>query len=110
MHCIYRKAKITPKKIGQFVSLWQRGVNNITEPYDFDKCSDIFIIAVTEGEKKGEFVFPKIILYEKNIISKNNKGGKRGFRLYPPWNMAVSKQAKITQIWQSTYFFMEMQE
>ncbi len=30
----FRKAKITPKKVGQFVTLWQRNSKNITEPFN----------------------------------------------------------------------------
>jgi hypothetical protein len=43
-------------------------------------------------------------LQEKGILSDDNKEGKRGFRVYPPWDIAINKQAKQTQEWQLKYF------
>jgi len=36
-------------------------------------------------------------LADKSIISKNGKLGKRGIRVYPPWDMVTNKQAEKTQ-------------
>jgi hypothetical protein len=38
------------------------------------------------------------------IISTHLKEGKRGMRVYPPWDLPSSKQAKKTQQWQLPYF------
>ncbi len=43
---IERTAKITPKKIGQFVTCWKRNVNGITEPFKDSDDFDFFIIKV----------------------------------------------------------------
>ena len=51
----------------------------------------------------GQFVFPKEVLLKHNIISSKQKEGKRGFRVYPPWDTPTSKQAQKTQNWQLQY-------
>lgn len=101
---IYREAKITPKKIGQFVSVWKRNKAGITEPRQLNDDFDEFIIKCEAGNKVGQFVFPKAVLAEKGIVSTNLKEGKRGFRVYPPWDKAENKQAIKTQEWQLEYF------
>ncbi|GAG75353.1 unnamed protein product, partial [marine sediment metagenome] len=100
----FRVAKITPTKIGQFVTLWKRSAKGPIQPYDVSDAIDFFIISVRNVNYFGQFVFPKSILCEKNIFSTNAKGGKRGIRVYPPWDKTTSKQAKKTQEWQIKYF------
>ncbi len=50
-------------------------------------------------------MFPKAVLLEKGIISNNNISGKRGIRVYPPWDIPTSKQAEKSQLWQTKYFY-----
>ncbi len=59
---------------------------------------------ITHSTHSGQFIFPKSILLVKGILSDGEKDGKRGFRVYPPWDKAVNKQAKQTQQWQLQYF------
>jgi hypothetical protein len=99
----YRVSKITPTKTGQFVTIWKRNNKGITAPFDFSDL-DFIIITSKSGDKIGQFIFPKSILAEKGIISQNDKSGKRGIRVYPPWDSATSKQAEQTQRWQTNYF------
>lgn len=99
----FRSAKITPKKVGQFVTLWKRQ-SGVTAPFDISDPIDFFVVSVRDGNKFGQFVFPKKILFEKGVLSKNSKGGKRAIRVYPPWSIAINKQAKATQKWQLDYF------
>lgn len=101
----FRMAKITPTKIGQFVTLWKRIGDSEIMPYDREDPIDFFIVSVRKGEKLGQFVFSKKILVEKDIVSNAGKGGKRAMRVYPPWDRTESSQAKKTQVWQSMYFF-----
>jgi hypothetical protein len=101
---IYRQAKITPIKIGQFVTLWKRNETGITAPFDLNDALDFAIIWVKTTENNGKFIFPKAILHEKGILSNDQKGGKRGFRVYPPWDKAENRQAQATQKWQLDYF------
>jgi len=100
----YRIAKITPTKTGQFVTLWKRAGNGPIQPFDSSDDIDLFIISVRSGEHFGQFIFPKNILQEKGILTTNNKEGKRAIRVYPPWDITNSKQAKKTQQWQIAYF------
>ncbi|MEO5562055.1 MAG: MepB family protein, partial [Chitinophagaceae bacterium] len=45
------------------------------------------------------------ILADKGIISQNGRSsGKRGIRVYPPWDIVSNKQAIMTQGWQTKYF------
>ena len=101
---IFRKAKITSTKIGQFVTLWKRNSDGITEPFASLDVFDYVIIYVKSNENFGQFVFPKSILIEKKIISSDKNEGKRGFRVYPIWETAINKQAIKTQKWQLKYF------
>ena len=100
----FRKSKITPKKVGQFVTLWKRNSKRQTEPFNETDNFDFFIFVSEQDEKFGFFIFSKKILIEKNILSTQIKEGKRGFRLYPTWVKTENKQAEKTQSWQTEYF------
>lgn len=100
----FRVAKVTPTKIGQFVTLWKRIGDGPIQPYDVSDTVDFFVICVRKGNRLGQFVFPKAVLNEQDIISNKGKGGKRAIRVYPPWDKPTSKQAKKTQEWQLKYF------
>ena len=102
---IHRLSKITPTKIGQFVTIWKRNDKGITAPFDISDNFDFIIITSKKGENMGQFVFPKSALLEKGIISNNNSSGKRGIRVYPTWDIPTSKQALKTQNWQTKYFY-----
>lgn len=101
---IYRKSKITPTKIGQFVTFWKRSKLGPIEPFQENDDFDFFVINCQTRTNFGQFVFPKSILIKKGIISSPKKEGKRGFRVYPSWELTVSKQAHKTQAWQKNYF------
>ena len=101
----FRVGKITPTKIGQFVTLWKRIRKGPILPYDMADPVDLFVISVSKLGHFGQFVFPKSVLYEKGVISKDGQGGKRAMRIYPSWDIAENSQAKSTQAWQLLYFF-----
>lgn len=100
-----RSAKTTPKKVGQFVTFWKRNENKIIEPFSEKDPIDFYIVNVRNENEFGQFVFPKSVLIKKGIISTGKKEGKRGFRVYPKWDMAKNKQAELTQKWQLNYFY-----
>ena len=104
-HVIFRTTKITPTKTGQFVTLWKRIGSGPIQPYDFIDPIDLFVISIRTTEHFGQFVFPKPVLYKHGIIAKDGKGGRRAMRVYAPWDIATSAQAKQTKAWQSEYFF-----
>jgi len=99
----YRVAKITPTKTGLFVAIWKRNANGETAPYESTDDIDLLVISTRKDEHFGQFVFPKSILIERGIIT-GTKAGKRGMRVYPPWDKTTNKQAQQTQQWQLNYF------
>jgi hypothetical protein len=101
----FRVGKITPTKVGQFVTLWKRIGDGVILPHDLADPIDLFVISVRKADHFGQFVFPKAILFEKGILSHEGKEGKRAMRIYPPWDIVSSMQAKKTQAWQVKYFF-----
>lgn len=101
----FRVGKITPTKIGFFVTFYTRLASGIIAPYDVEDGIDYFIIGVTQNNTSGFFILPKHALIQHNIISVNTLGGKRGFRLYLPNDVTTNKQAQKTQLWQKEYFF-----
>lgn len=105
----FRLAKITPTKVGQFVSIWKRDQKGITQPFDISDDIDFFIIAARQQKQFGLFIFPKSVLHENKILSGKTKNGKRGIRVYPSWDLTTNKQAQKTQQWQTKYF-LEMSQ
>lgn len=101
---IFRKAKITPTKIGQFVAIWKRNNEGITAPYSIFDPIEYMIIMTQKEDLLGVFIFPKSALHQNKILSDNSKDGKRGIRIYPPWDIPTSKQALKTQTWQNEFF------
>ncbi len=101
----FRVGKITPTKIGHFVTLWKREKGGPILPLDLLDPIDFVVISVRRVKHFGQFVFPKDVLYNQGIISKNGEGGKRAMRLYFPWDNPVSRQAINTQSWQCKYFY-----
>lgn len=101
---ITRTAKVTPKKIGQFVAIWQRDENGITQPQHIEGNFDLMVINCQTATNFGQFTFPKSALTKHNIISTPTKRGKNGIRVYPPWDEAINQQAVKTQAWQLQYF------
>lgn len=100
----FRKAKITPKKAGQFVTLWKRNNKQQTEPFSINDDFDLYMIAAERENRSGFFLFPKHILGDKQILTTGDKEGKRGFRVYTAWDLPENKQAVTTKTWQVMYF------
>ena len=101
---VFRSAKITPTKTGQFVTLWKRVADGPIQPFDCTDEIDLFIINVRTDHNFGQFVFPKSVLCQKGIISTDLKDGKRAIRVYPPWDKTINIQAQKNQKWQLDYF------
>ncbi|WP_338378933.1 MepB family protein [uncultured Flavobacterium sp.] len=105
LNILSRNAKITPKKVGQFVTFWKRNGNGPIEPFNENDRIDFYTVNVRTENEFGQFVFPKSTLVKKGIMSTEKKEGKRGFRVYPKWDVAKNKQAERTQKWQLNYFY-----
>jgi hypothetical protein len=100
----FRVGKLTPTKVGLFVAVWQRAQDGSTEPFPAEEGTDLLVITVREGARAGYFAFPRSALVKHGIASVNGSGGKRGFRVYPPWSEVSNRQAVRTQQWQCSYF------
>lgn len=100
----YRKAKITPTKTGQFVTIWKRNTEGITEPFSYLDTLDFIVITVINETNRGQFIFPKALLLKHAVIRNETKDGKRGIRVYAPWDKVSSKQAEKTKAWQIACF------
>jgi hypothetical protein len=100
----FRTAKITPTKTGQFVTLWKRPGGGDIQPFDASDDIDVVIISVRTENQSGQFIFPKSVLCKYGIFTCNEKEGKRGFRVYPPWDKTENRQAAKTKNWQLNYF------
>ncbi len=101
---IFRRAKVTPKKVGQFVTLWKRNTNGPIQPYTTKDPIDLCIIELIDKNKIGYFFFDKHVLDENGILAGKYKG-KLGFRIYPKWMKPENKQALATQRWQMPHFY-----
>ncbi|SDB94550.1 MepB family protein [Shouchella lonarensis] len=102
---LFRQAKRTPKKVGQFVTLWKRETPAFEiAPLDASDDIEWVLIASDEGARCGMFLFPKLVLIKKGIFSRQHIGGKRAFRVYGPWTTPTASQAQRTKKWQSDYF------
>jgi hypothetical protein len=104
---VFRIARTTPKKAGQFVTLWQRAGPDGGPIRPFDSCDGIglFVVSVRGESGVGHFVFPQAALIARDVVSQEFVGGKRAIRVYPPWSEPGSRAAEATQRWQSEHFY-----
>lgn len=100
----FRIAKATPAKTGQFVTIWKRNENGITEPHTVFDEFEFYIIATRSETRFGIFIFSKTVLSENKVLANKTCEGKRGIRIYPAWDLTTSKQALKTQNWQTKCF------
>ncbi|MER6103580.1 MepB family protein [Streptomyces sp. NPDC001832] len=100
----FRAAKTTPTKVGQFVTVWKRSPAGPIQPFDATDPVDLFIISTRDHQHFGQFVFPMDALRQHGVVSANGSGGKRAFRVYPPWVITTNRQASSAQAWQLDFF------
>ncbi|WP_432073461.1 MepB family protein [Streptomyces wuyuanensis] len=100
----FRTAKTTPAKAGQFVTVWKRHAGGPIRPFDSEDDVDLLVVGVREGLSLGQFVFPRDVLCERGVFARDGSGGKRAFRVYPPWVTTASRQAGSSQRWQTDHF------
>lgn len=102
-----RSGKITPTKVGLFVTHWRRTADGTTGPYGVHDSADTLLVTVAESGTDpagGVFVFDRASLVAHGIVARDGRGGKRGFRVYPPWSTVAPGQASRTQEWQLEHF------
>ncbi|GGD96256.1 MepB family protein [Paenibacillus nasutitermitis] len=102
----FRVAKITPAKTGQFVAFWEKGPDNKNQAFSYENAADLWVIHTFAADSHafGQFVFPKEVLMQHNILKTGSVKGKMAIRVYPAWDTPTSKQAIATQKWQLPYF------
>jgi hypothetical protein len=102
---VFRVAKTTPSKIGQFVTIWKRPtLSDEIAPLDSGDGIDLVIVSVADATHRGQFLFDQQALLKYGVMSRDGQGGKRAIRVYPPWSKPVAKDAIRTQQWQLRYF------
>lgn len=99
-----RIGRVTPRKVGLFVAVWERADDGTTRPFAVEGDTDLLLVIVRDGVRLGLFTFPREVLGEHGILSVAGAGGKRGFRLYPSWSTTTNAQAWRTQQWQQRHF------
>ncbi|MGB9033278.1 MAG: MepB family protein [Paeniglutamicibacter sp.] len=87
---VFSSAKVTPTKAGLFTALWQRDENGVTRPYSLSDEVENFILAAKD-------------LPDHGILATGGKPGKRGFRLYTPWDTGLNRSASATWAWQRAF-------
>ncbi len=102
---VFRVAKTTPTKLGQFVTVWKRPKpGDEIAPLDSRDGIAFVIISSADAEHRGQFVFPCAALVSRGVMSRDGAGGKRGIRVYPPWSKPTVAEAIKTQKWQLPFF------
>lgn len=96
---IFRVAKTTQDRPGQFVTLWKRPQNKIV-PFNInDNIS--FVIVDVRGEsddgtvRRGQFIFDKEILIKQGILESSKAKGKMAFRVFPPWSQELIRKNPV---------------
>ncbi|MFI0356879.1 MepB family protein [Actinomadura sp. 9N407] len=100
----FRAARTTPTKVGQFVTVWKRAPGGPIQPFDATDPVDLFVISTRDHHHFGQFVFPMDTLSRRGVVSVHGSGGKRAFRVYPPWVTTTNRQAGSSQAWQLDHF------
>lgn len=101
---VFRSAKVTPAKAGLFTTLWKRDENGVTRPYSLTDEVEKFVIAASVPGGYGYFSFTAADLADHGILATGGKPGKRGFRLYTPWDTGLNRSASATWAWQRAFF------
>ena len=105
---VFRVAKTTPKKVGQFVTVWQRPhAGAAYVPFNERDQVDFIAVSVADDKNIGQFVFNRRILIDQGIMGTSRTRGKGAFRVYSPWVRPENKTALKTQEWQKKYFFSQ---
>jgi hypothetical protein len=102
---VFRVARTTPTKIGQFVTIWKRPMPGADiVPLDLDDGVDFVVVSVVDSEQHGQFIFDQAALLKHGVMSRDGHGGKRAIRVYPPWSLPLAAAAIKSQQWQLRYY------
>lgn len=101
---VFRSAKVTPTKAGLFVTLWKRDESGNTRPYTATDSINEFWISAKTKCGYGLFKFTANVLEDVGVLSSATKPGKRGFRIYTPWDENLNPSAAKAWSWQRKFF------
>lgn len=99
-----RLAKKTPGKKGYFVAFWEKDKHGVNQAYHYEKSPNLIIVSVVDGDRRGQFIFPRKILLRHSVLKHNDQKGKMALRVYPEWVKDLNKHACRQQAWQIDYF------
>ncbi|UNM97401.1 MepB family protein [Ignatzschineria rhizosphaerae] len=99
-----RLARKTPKKAGYFLAIWEKDAENKNISFSEITFPDFLMVNILDGERKGQFIFPKWVLKQQGILSSSTKPGKMAFRVYTPWDTDLNRSAAKTAKWQLPFF------
>jgi hypothetical protein len=99
----FRVAKVTPRKVGLFVTTWRRAADGGTEPFPADEPVAGLVVVTREDGRFGAFLFPRAVLADRGVLA-GPGAGKRGFRVYPSWSVTTNRTARVAQAWQTEHF------
>lgn len=103
----FRVAKITPNKLGQFVSFWEKDKDGINQAFSYRDAPDLLVITTFKNENIfDQFAFLKEPLYDQGVLKSATINGKMAMRVYPSWDNPKNKTAIEAQLWQLNYFFI----
>lgn len=99
-----RLARKTPKKAGYFLAIWEKDSESKNSPFAANAFPDYLIVNIIDGERRGQFIFPNIILMRHGILKSPSMPGKMAFRVYTPWDKDLNMSAAKTAKWQLPFF------
>lgn len=99
-----RLAKLTPKKKGYFVAMWEKDKTGTNQAYSYEESPEKLIVSIIDGKKYGQFIFPKNELLKYGVLKSAKQKGKMAIRVYPSWITDLNATAKKTQAWQVVHF------
>ncbi|WP_017473088.1 MepB family protein [Amphibacillus jilinensis] len=99
-----RLAKLTPKKKGYFVAIWEKDKEGNNQPYNYQESPEKLIVSIIDRGKCGQFIFPKDVLLKYGVLKNAKHKGKMAVRVYPNWLDDLTATASKTQAWQARYF------
>ncbi len=105
---VFRVAKTTPVKVGQFVTVWQRPhLGDSYVPFNSKDGVEFLVVSVSDTTHRGQFVFDKDILIQQGVMGNGGARGKGAFRVYAPWINPDNRSALKAKEWQCRYFFSQ---
>lgn len=99
-----RTGKVTPKRPGVFVAVWERDEHGEAQPFKVDAAVAGLMVFVEDQDRFGVFRITTAEQVKLGLIRTQSQRGKQGFRLYPDWCVGLNPQALRMQKAQASSF------